>query len=288
MYHEEVGRFWNANADAWTKLARAGYDVYRDYLNTPAFFDMLPNVAGLAGLDIGCGEGHNTRLLAKCGARVTAIDIAETFIANARQAEAREPLDIDYRVASAVDLPFADANFDFITAFMSFMDIPQTDRVLAEAYRVLKPCGFLQFSISHPCFDTPHRRNLHDAHGLTYALEVGDYFRNLDGEVEEWLFGAAPLHAKQGLQKFKTPRFTRTISQWLNLLINTGFLLERVAEPRPGDETVRACPDMQDAQVVAYFLHIRVRRPEQATTSDGTREANQALPADCRSAPGSG
>ena len=271
MDHEEVGRFWNANADAWTKLARAGYDLYRDYLNTPAFFDMLPNVAGLAGLDIGCGEGHNTRLLAKRGAQVTAIDIAENFIANARQAEAREPLDIDYRVASAVDLPFADATFDFATAFMSFMDIPETERVLAEAYRVLKPCGFLQFSISHPCFDTPHRRNLRDAHGLTYAIEVGDYFRNLDGEVDEWLFGAAPPHAKQGLAKFKTPRFTRTISQWLNLLIDTGFRLERVAEPRPGDETVRACPDMQDAQVVAYFLHIRVRKPEQATTSAGTR-----------------
>jgi ubiquinone/menaquinone biosynthesis C-methylase UbiE len=262
MNHEEVGRFWNGNAHAWTTLARAGYDVYRDYLNTPAFFAMLPDVAGLVGLDIGCGEGHNTRLLAKRGAHVTAIDIAEDFIAYARQAEAHEPLGIDYRVASAVDLPFADATFDFATGFMSFMDIPETDRLLAEACRVLKPGGFLQFSISHPCFDTPYRCNLRDASGRTYAIEVGDYFRNLDGEVTEWLFKAAPLYVKQGLPKFKTPRFTRTIHQWLNLLIDTGFRLERVAEPRPSDETVRACPEMQDAQVVAYFLHLRVRKPE--------------------------
>jgi hypothetical protein len=54
----------------------------------------------------------------------------------------------------------------------------------------------------------------------------------------------------------------RTMSQWLNLLIATGFLMERMEEPRPTDETVRACPDMQDAQVVAYFLHIRARKPE--------------------------
>jgi len=262
MNHEEVGRFWNANASAWTKLAKAGYDVYRDYLNTPAFFDMLPDVAGFAGLDIGCGEGHNTRLLAKRGAHVTAIDIAEDFIAYARQAEALEPLGIEYRVASAVELPFADATFDFATGFMSFMDIPETDRVLAEAWRVLKPLGFLQFSIPHPCFDTPHRRNLRDPNGLTYAIEVGDYFRNCDGAVTEWLFGAAPQEVKQSLPKFKTPRFTRTLSQWLNLIIETGFRLERVAEPRPSDETVGACPDMQDAQVVAYFLHMRVRKPE--------------------------
>src|SRR5262245_57525022 len=265
MDHEEVGRFWNASADAWTKLSRAGYDVYRDYLNTPAFLAMLPEVEGLSGLDIGCGEGHNTRLLAQRRALVTAIDISENFIAHAKQLEEQDPLGIDYRVASAVELPFADAAFDFATAFMSLMDIPETDRALADAYRVLKPCGFLQFSITHPCFDTPHRRNLRDENRMTYAIEVGDYFRNLSGEISEWLFGAAPPEAKQGLPKFKTPRFTRTVSQWLNLLIETGFQLERIEEPRPGDETVRDCPDMQDALVVAYFLHIRARKPGQTT-----------------------
>jgi SAM-dependent methyltransferase len=262
MDHEEVGRLWNANADAWTQLARAGYDVYRDYLNTPAFFAMLPDVRGLVGLDIGCGEGHNTRLLAKGGAHVTAVDIAEVFLAYARHEEEREPLGIAYCRASAVALSFADATFDFATGCMSFMDIPETARVLTEAYRVLKPGGFLQFSIAHPCFDTPHRRNLRNAHGLTYAIEVGDYFRKRDGEIAEWLFGAAPLHVKHGMRKFTIPRFTRTVSQWLNLLVDTGFLLERVEEPYPSDATVRACSDVQDAQVVAYFLHMRVRKPQ--------------------------
>ena len=70
MNHEEAGRYWNENAATWTRLARAGYDVYRDYLNTPAFFHLLPAVGGLSGLDIGCGEGHNTRLLARRGVRM--------------------------------------------------------------------------------------------------------------------------------------------------------------------------------------------------------------------------
>jgi ubiquinone/menaquinone biosynthesis C-methylase UbiE len=262
MDHEAVGRLWNANADSWTQLARAGYDVYRDYLNTPAFFAMLPDVRGLVGLDIGCGEGHNTRLLAKRGAHMTALDIAEVFIAYAQQEEEREPLGIDYRVASAVALPFAEATFDFATGCMSFMEIPETERVLTEAYRVLKPGGFLQFSLAHPCFDTPYRRNLRNEHGLTYAIEVGDYFRNLNGEIAEWLCGAAPPHMTHGMRKFKIPRFTRTVSQWLNLLVDPGFLLERVEEPCPSDATVRACPDVQDAQVVAYFLHMRVRKPQ--------------------------
>ena len=221
---------------------------------------MLPDVRGLVGLDIGCGEGHNTRQIARRGARLVGIDIAETFVRHAADKEQAEPLGIEYRVASAVELPFASASFDFAVATMSLMDTPETERALAEAFRVIKPGGFLQFSITHPCFDTPHRRNLRDAQGQTYAIEVGRYFDNQNGEVTEWLFTATPKELRQRLPKFKVPRFTRTMSQWLNLLIQTGFVIERVEEPRPSDETVRACPDMQDAQVVAYFLHVRARK----------------------------
>jgi SAM-dependent methyltransferase len=265
MDHAEVGRYWNGNAEVWTRLARAGYDVYRDYLNTPAFFAMLPPVEGLHGLDIGCGEGHNTRLLAQAegsaGARMTALDISQVFVGHARAMEEEVPLGIGYLAASGVQLPFAAEAFDFATAFMCLMDIPETGAVLAEVYRILKPGGFFQFSISHPCFDTPHRRNLRNEEGLTYAIEVGDYFRNLEGEVVEWLCSSAPPEIKAGLPKFQVPRFTRTLSQWLNLLIGAGFRLERVEEPRPDDETVRQCPSVQDAQVVSYFLHVRVRKP---------------------------
>jgi ubiquinone/menaquinone biosynthesis C-methylase UbiE len=264
MDHEEVGRFWDRNAEAWTGLVRAGYDHYRDGLNTPAFFEMLPKVEGLYGLDVGCGEGHNTRLLAESGARMIGIDISETFIRHAKEAEAARPLGIDYRPASAVELPFEAVSFDFVTAFMSLMDIPETKRVLAEVYRVLAPGGFFQFSITHPCFDTPHRKNLRDGSGYTYAIEVGDYFEGREGEVKEWLFSAAPGDVKGELTPFQTPIFMRTLSSWLNRLAETGFVLERFGEPYPSDEAVRERPGLQDAQVVAYFLHVRARKP--ATT----------------------
>jgi ubiquinone/menaquinone biosynthesis C-methylase UbiE len=261
MDHREVGRYWNGNAEVWALLSRAGYDTYRDVFNTPAFLEMLPDVDGLLGLDIGCGEGYNTRLLAARGARMTAIDIARVFVQLAVGVDGAPSAGIGYHNASAVELPFAASTFDFATGFMSFMDMPETDRVVAEAYRVLKPGGFLQFSITHPCYDTPHRRNLRDENGVTYAYEVGGYFENIEGAVQEWLFSAAPPEAKQGLPSFQTPRFTRTLSQWLNLILETGFCIERIQEPRPTDEMADACPNIQDAQVVAYFLHVRARKP---------------------------
>ena len=99
MNREEAARLWNNNAEAWTVLARAGYDLYRDHLNTPGFFQILPDVNGLYGLDIGCGEGYNTRLLAARGARMDAIDVAEIFIQKAIEEEQINPLGIKYQVA---------------------------------------------------------------------------------------------------------------------------------------------------------------------------------------------
>lgn len=256
-----MGKLWEENAEAWTLLSRAGYDVYRDQLNTPAFLALLPEVRGLRGLDLGCGEGHNTRLLARRGARMTALDIAPRLIRCAQAAEAREPLGIEYIEGSALGLPFPDESFDFAVAFMSLMDMPEVERVSAEVYRVIVSGGFFQFSITHPFLDVPHRRNLRSPDGRTYAYEVGGYFQELRGEIEEWIFGAAPPAVKAPFPRFRIPRFTRTLSSWVNLLLKSGFVIERLGEPCPSDEDVRACPHVQDAQVVPYFLHARLRKP---------------------------
>ncbi|MDP2139028.1 MAG: methyltransferase domain-containing protein [Candidatus Didemnitutus sp.] len=261
MDHLAAGEYWNANAEAWTKLARAGYDVFRDHLNTPAFLANLPDVTGLRGLDIGCGEGYNTRLVAKRAGSMDAIDISEVFIKHAHAEEVRAPLGIAYQHASAVELPFPDAAFDFAVGFMSLMDIPETERVLAEAFRVLRPGGFLQFSILHPCFNPPHRRNCRDDDRITYAIEVGDYFVDARGRIDEWIFGIEPQSTRERQPTFRVPRFHRPLNEWFNLLVGAGFAIEHVAEPRPSDEAVAKWPRLQEAQVIAYFLHFRVRKP---------------------------
>jgi hypothetical protein len=43
--------------------------------------------------------------------------------------------------------------------------------------------------------------------------------------------------------------------------VETGFRIEQMEEPYPGDEVVKAHPNIQDAQVWAYFLIVRVRKP---------------------------
>jgi SAM-dependent methyltransferase len=260
MDHKEVADFWNQNAEAWTRLTRAGFDVYRDYINTPCFFLMLPDVDGLRGLDIGCGEGHNTRLLARRGARLDAVDVSDRFIEYARKSEDEEPLGIVYQQASAVELPFADQTFDFVTGFMSFMDMSETEKVIFESHRVLKSGGFLQFSITHPCFQTARWKWILDENGNRSAMACGDYFSKKDGAIDQWMFSALPANLSGKYPEFRIPRFDRTLSFWLNLLMETGFVLERVEEPYADAEAIRQHPGLADSRIIAYFLLMRCRK----------------------------
>ena len=256
----DVRNCWEANAENWTRFARAGYDVYRDALNTPAFLAMLPPVSGLAGLDIGCGEGTNTRHVARMGASMHAIDIAPTFIRHAQALETREPLGIKYQVGDGTKLPFADASFDFATAFMSLMDMPDQAGALAEAARVLRPGGFLQFSILHPCFVPPHRRVVRDAGGRTLAIEVARYF-DTEAYIDEWMFSVIPPEQRAGLKPFRIPVFHHPLSQWVEFLCAAGLVIEKLGEPSASPEVAAAVPQVADTCVAPLFLQVRARKP---------------------------
>jgi ubiquinone/menaquinone biosynthesis C-methylase UbiE len=261
MESTEAATFWEANAENWTRLSRAGYDVYRDALNTPAFLAMLPAVAGLDGLDIGCGEGTNTCQLAKLGAHMTAIDIAPTFIRHAQEVEAAEPQGTQFLVGDGTALNFADSSFDFVTAFMSMMDMTDLGCALREVARVLRPGGFLQFSIVHPCFVPPHRKVLRDADGSVTAVEIAGYFDQVDGDVEEWCFNSIPARERQLIEPFRVPRFHRTLSSWVDLIVQAGLAIEQFGEPCAGPALAAAVPYVADTRVAPIFLHIRARKP---------------------------
>lgn len=49
MDESEVSRLWDANAEVWTQLARAGFDAYRDLVNTPASSMPCPMLRVAAG-----------------------------------------------------------------------------------------------------------------------------------------------------------------------------------------------------------------------------------------------
>jgi 2-polyprenyl-3-methyl-5-hydroxy-6-metoxy-1,4-benzoquinol methylase len=94
-----VAAAWDANAATWVEQVRAGHDLYREVFTMPAFLGFIPDLRGLRAIDLGCGEGHNTRALARQGAQMTGVDLSQEMIAAARASEAEEPLGIAYHIA---------------------------------------------------------------------------------------------------------------------------------------------------------------------------------------------
>ncbi len=257
---------WNAMAPAWTELSRAGFDRYRDLVNTPAFFAMLPPVDGLTCLDLGCGEGHNTRLLAGRVARVAALDVAEPFITAAAGIGHHG---IRYLLGDGARLPFRAASFDAVTAFMSLMDVADPEQTLREVARVLRPGGFAQFSVLHPVMSAPVGRWVADEAGERQARAIGEYFYQ-GPVIETWTFGAVPAHIRERHEPFTITYARRTFTGWLNAVLGAGLSVEAVAEPCADERTAAEHPEVADTRIAPHFLLVRARKPAVAVGRCGS------------------
>ena len=141
------------------------------------------------------------------------------------------------------------------------MDMANHGAALREAARILRPGGFLQFSILHPCFVPPHRRVLREPDGTTRAIEVGGYFDATDGRIDTFWLTNVPQEERDQTEPFRVPRFHRTLSGWVDLLVEAGLVIERFGEPRVSADVAKAEPTLEDTLVAPIFLHIRALKP---------------------------
>ena len=93
-------------------------------------------------LDIGCGSGWATRLLAgyAINGQVTGIDISDEMIRVARESSQAFP-NTDFEVASAEQLPFTDNEFTHAFSMESLYYYSDILKALTEIHRVLRPGG---------------------------------------------------------------------------------------------------------------------------------------------------
>jgi len=93
-------------------------------------------------LDVGCGSGWATRLLADyaLNGRVTGIDISDEMVRLARESSAKYA-NVDFEVASAEQLPFGDHEFTHAFSMESLYYYRNVPKALSEIHRVLKTGG---------------------------------------------------------------------------------------------------------------------------------------------------
>lgn len=108
----------------------------------------LPLTPAMNVLDLACGDGFYTRLIAeRLGSRgsVTGVDLNPAYLSAAQQEAARQTggAKIDFVAASFDRLPFPDDTFDFVWCAQSLYSLPEPVVVLAHVERVLQPGGIV-------------------------------------------------------------------------------------------------------------------------------------------------
>jgi 2-polyprenyl-3-methyl-5-hydroxy-6-metoxy-1,4-benzoquinol methylase len=108
--------------------------------------EFLPSVQAQRVLEIACGRGGFSRLLASKGAIVCGADFSETAIAIAKQKLLRHPELADrvtYIQADAQNLPCDAASFDSVISCETVEHVPDPHAAVREMHRVCKPDGTL-------------------------------------------------------------------------------------------------------------------------------------------------
>jgi ubiquinone/menaquinone biosynthesis C-methylase UbiE len=101
--------------------------------------------AGKAVVDVACGEGYGSALLARTAARVTGIDASAETIALARRRYGGRP-NLDYVDGRCESMPVDDASADLVVSFETLEHLENPRALIAEAARVLRPEGLLMVS----------------------------------------------------------------------------------------------------------------------------------------------
>lgn len=115
------------------------------YEHIHRYASVLDLVAGCKVLDLACGEGYGSALIATKAAEVIGVDIDAATVTRAGQVYS-EHRNLSFIDADVADLPFGPSEFDLVVSFETIEHVEHQAQMLDEIARVLKPSGRLVIS----------------------------------------------------------------------------------------------------------------------------------------------
>jgi len=170
---------------------------------------LIGPVAGKRVLEIGCGGAQASIAFAKMGAIVTGIDVAASEIAFAKELAKKNDVTIELYQRDMADLtPIATESQDIVFSACAFQYVDDLSACFQEVYRVLKQDGLFVWGQGHPFIE------IIDTETMTIDRSYFDTGVHIEGAETDCPFASV----------------RRTVSDYFNLLVDTGFTVERMVE----------------------------------------------------------
>lgn len=207
---------------------------------------MLPEFKGKKVLDLGCGFGWHCKYAVEEGANlVIGIDVSEKMLQKARQINSSDK--IIYQQKAIEDYEYAENTFDVIISSLAFHYVEDFNEICKKMYQSLKENGKLIFSIEHPIFTAQGKE---------------EWIYNEKGEIQHW---PVDYYFKEGIRKTKflgeeVTKYHRTLTSYVNTLLETGFNIEKVIEPKLSSEMLAQIPQMEEELRRPMMLLIAVTK----------------------------
>jgi len=229
----------------------AGYKHLRDTrsglneaLEQPALRALLPDLAGLAVLELGCGMGQFARYCAEQGARrVVGVEVSERMLEIAQRQYSHERVAYIHAAMETVDLPHA--SFDLSVSSLALHYVEDYAAVVRRVHGWLRRGGSFVFSVEHPI--------------CTAQIADMEWVRDEDGQKLHWPVDnyAADGRREQHWFVDGVIKYHRRLSTLLNGLTDAGFTIDRIEEPEATPEALRERPALQDESRRPPFLLVR-------------------------------
>ncbi len=223
MSNERNRRSWNALSKHYQRTHRIALDDihYGPYSPGEKELQLIGDVKGLDVLELGCGGGQISVVLAKWGAKtVTGVDISEEQLKYAGELAQKQGVKVHFLQGNVEDLSALDTDsFNLVVSSHALNYVENLSQVFVESARVLRPGGRCVFCLGHPIYYV-----LGDALEAKDLSLIEDYFSD---ERHSWGW----------LDEERRPIATFEQTYWrldqiLNGLISVGFNITRVEEPR--------------------------------------------------------
>lgn len=140
---ERIVHYWSKRSDSFMDQKRAELKSPLAKRWMEEIERQLPQGRKLKILDVGCGSGFFSILLAKCGHDVTGTDLTPEMVEHSIELAKEEQVDCKFLVMDAENLEFEDQSFDVVISRNLTWTLPNVERAYREWNRVLKNGGIL-------------------------------------------------------------------------------------------------------------------------------------------------